>query len=584
MKKEINKKNKNIVVIVVLVVASLLLVGLLLWNALKDEEMSTEKYEAQQLELFEAAMAEDIETARGMDYEAAQDYFITSLYENQRTYSSDSVDLAANKLSVAVMGDTSGSTSGLLDGLSSMLEGFDLGSLLGGLLGGGGDITRTITMKSNTVCQSVSDSKYCVDKLSANVYITDVNSSKWAVLVHPFMTSGSLIYGSIGGMYEEQGYNILAPDLRGFGNSDGSVAMGYLESLDIYDWIKDLDSNWNNANRYGVSVKPDTIVVHGISLGGATTLQLATNPDIAAANGREPYTKTLTQLNVKGFVDDCGYTSMSGIITGMLSGGSTSQMSSLFGAFDISKMDFMSELENVLGDFNLEGFGEFDFTSELPIPGGDTTTGGYSSDYYEYFEQFSEQFGNMYEGFDNYTGGSNQYQNQIPGVDLDAWNSLADKYSSYGYDFGGNSMNDLLTGLKPTNNTGSATLMPVNNTSGNSSNVLDGVIGTVLMNLVGVGLTEENYDKYSNVFSNGRHFPAGSKVVIIHGTADTTVPHSNADTVAANVSPATLVHKWDAEGQPHAFVVVGSNKSEYSNLIANFTDCVNNSSCTSISR
>ena len=184
---------------------------------------------------------------------------------------------------------------------------------------------------------------------------------------------------------------------------------------------------------------------------------------------------------------------------------------------------------------------------------------------------------------------SNNYQNQIPGVDLDAWNSLVDKYSSYGYDFGnnsngGSSMSDLFNGLKPTNNTGSATLMPVNSVLGNSSNVLDGLIGTVLMNLVGVGLTEENYDKYSNVFSNGRHFPAGSKVLIVHGTSDTTVPHSNADTVAANVSPATLVHKWDAEGQPHAFVIVGSNKSEYSNLIANFTDCVNNSNCTSISR
>ena len=104
------------------------------------------------------------------------------------------------------------------------------------------------------------------------------------------------------------------------------------------------------------------------------------------------------------------------------------------------------------------------------------------------------------------------------------------------------------------------------------------------MTLVGVGLTDDNYDKYSNVFSLGRKFPVGSKVVIIHGTSDTTVPHSNADTVSANVAPATLVHKWDANGMPHAFVVVGSSKSEYTNLIANFTSCVNNSNCKSISR
>ena len=78
---------------------------------------------------------------------------------------------------------------------------------------------------------------------------------------------------------------------------------GYLESLDIYDWIKDLNENY--SVRYGVKTAPSTIIVHGISLGGATTLQLSTNPDIAAAKGM-PYTKNLTQLNVKGFVDDCG--------------------------------------------------------------------------------------------------------------------------------------------------------------------------------------------------------------------------------------------------------------------------------------
>lgn len=568
-----NNKKGTIIGIVILVGATLLLLVLLLWNILKnDEELSGNVYEVQQLELFSAAMYEDLETAKGMEYDAAQDYIITSLYENQRTYGgTKSVDLAANQLSLAAIGDSSNDSSKLLNDLTSMLEGFSVDSLLGGLVGTSSP-SKTITMKSNTVCQSVADQKYCVDKLSANVYITDTNSDKWAVLVHGNMMSGSLMYSAVGSMYTEQGYNVIAPDLRGFGNSDGSVAMGYLESLDVYDWIKDLNENWNNENRYGVNVAPNTIVVHGVSLGGATTLQLATNPDIAAANGTQPYTKNLTQLKVKGFVDDCGYTSMSGIITGMLSGGDTAQMSSLFSSLDISKLDFMSELQKVLDEFNIKGFENFDFSN---IESGGLTSS--NQDYFKYFEQFSNLFGQMYEGFENYSGNANQYQNQIPGIDLDSWNALFDKYGDNEYNFGD------LSGLLPTS---SSSIRPalMSASSTGTSNVLDGLVGKVLMNLVGVGLTEDNYDKYSNVFSSGRQFPAGSKVVIIHGTSDTTVPHSNADTVAANVSPATLLHKWDADGMPHAFIVVGSQKETYAKLISNFTKCITDSNCTSISR
>mgnify|MGYP006898639041 CR=1 FL=1 len=45
------------------------------------------------------------------------------------------------------------------------------------------------------------------------------------------------------------------------------------------------------------------IIVHGISLGGATTLQLATNPDIASASDNV-YNQNLDNLHVKGFIDE----------------------------------------------------------------------------------------------------------------------------------------------------------------------------------------------------------------------------------------------------------------------------------------
>ena len=67
--------------------------------------------------------------------------------------------------------------------------------------------------------------------------------------------------------------------------------------------------------------------------------------------------------------------------------------------------------------------------------------------------------------------------------------------------------------------------------------------------------------------------------MVIHGTLDTTVPHSNADTVEKNISPAILVHKWDAINQPHAFIVIGSQKEEYKTKVSKYLDCVEDNTC-----
>ena len=618
-----NTKKKSIIWVVVLVIAILLLAGLLLWNSLSKDNSTTVsvEYENDRLSMFNENFSKELDYVKNSNMTGEEgSYYLNSwLNDNASTYNSKSVDLVSFELS-SMLGGSFDSVTGLVDTVGSKLESFDVSNLLGGLLGGdNSEATRVITMRSNTACQSVSDSKYCVNKLSANVYVSNVNSNKWVVLVHPFMTSGALIYNAIGGMYEEQGYNVLAPDLRGFGNSDGSVAMGYLESLDIYDWIKDLNTNWSNSNRYGVNVAPTTIVVHGISLGGATTLQLATNPDIAAANGQEPYTKTLSQLNVKGFVDDCGYTSMSGIITGMLGSGSTVDLSSLFSSLNIDEVDFMSELQNVLDQYGVSGF-DFDL---------DSLTGNKNIvEKYKMYKEFSKQYSYLEDALSGDLSSSvvdkvNPYFNgqyDLGNVDL---GKIKDKYGSYYevpsvdnykdylnsakdyFDNAKDSLNDSNDYLdqykdkvdeykdKVTDQFGSwfssnsadnnAVVKPMNNNllSGNGD-FLDGIVGTALMNLVGVGLTEDNYAKYSDVFSEGRRFPVGSKVVIIHGTADTTVPTSNADTVANNVAPATLIKRWNVSGAPHAFVVIGTKTNEYSNVVANLTSCVENASCTSI--
>ena len=552
-----DKNNKKGYVIggIVLVILVVLLIIVWKFNTLNDGDIqNTNNYEAKQYKTFVEELSSYTEGINSeLDYDTAKMEIISEVMSKQKTYEDgNGVGYASNLIINTISADNSNSTSDLLETLNSLLD-----NLLDGIFAdSNSNLTTTLTMKSNTACNDDDiDAKYCVEKLSAKVYVVDANSDKWAVLIHGNMMNGKQMYSAVGSMYTEQGYNVIAPDLRGFGDSDGSVAMGYLESLDVYDWIKDLNHNWQS--KYGVNVAPETIVVHGISLGGATTLQLATNPDIASASGKEPYTYNLTQLNVKGFVDDCGYTSMSGIITGMLSIGDSAQMSTILSSLGISEIDFMSELKKQAEKLDISGLKDIDI---------DDLVSGKDTDYLKYLEQFNNEFNKVADELQKYESSNGSYQ--ISGLDID-------------------SIKDALSGLIPTSsiNNSRGNLVKMNSSLNiDTSGVLNGLVGKVLMNLVGLGLTDDNYNKYSDVFSEGRTFPQESKVVIIHGTSDTTVPHSNADTVASNISPATLLHKWDADGMPHAFIVVGSNKTEYTNLITNFTNCVTDTSCTNISR
>jgi len=84
---------------------------------------------------------------------------------------------------------------------------------------------------------------------------------------------------------EELGYDILLPALRYHAGSEGkAIQMGWLDRLDVMEWSK-----WGHEH-FGDSLQ----VVHGVSMGGATTMMLS---------GED------TPEYVRGFVEDCGYTS-----------------------------------------------------------------------------------------------------------------------------------------------------------------------------------------------------------------------------------------------------------------------------------
>lgn len=549
MSEEKNKSNKWVLWIgIIVVVIAIVFVVFKLFDF--SNEKTIETYETKQYKEYLSGLKEYASNMdSSVDVEEAKVDFLKKVQEYGKTYDDgDGTGYANTLLTNSVIENNDNDTGNFLNSIISILD-----SLLNTNIGGNSSIvSKTLTLKSYTVCETIGGD-YCLSDngLSANVYISDANSNKWAVLLHGVNMTGKQIYSTLGEMYTSQGYNVIAPDLRGAGKSEGKVAMGYLESLDTYDWIKDLNTNYA---RYGVNSKPETIVVHGVSLGSATTLQLATNPDIASASGGV-YSANLTELNVKGFVDDCGYASMTGIITGMLSLGDSSQSTALLGGFDIDVNNFMNELQNQIKNLNI---GDFSEINEIDITNG--------TELNEYLKEFSDKLNEYIENKkDNYPNVNDKNQIQIPEIDkneiIDWWNKYTISKQTYIID--------------------NYSINKVNNSfNKDSSSLLEDIIAKLLIKFGGIGLTEENYDKYANAFSSGRQFPKGSKVIIIHGDNDTMVPPSNADVIAANIGNAKLLYRWNVAKAPHAFIVVGSNKTEYTNLIGNFANCIANMQCS----
>lgn len=87
--------------------------------------------------------------------------------------------------------------------------------------------------------------------------------------------------------YEELGYNIFTPDLRGHGKSEGDyIGFGWHDRLDLIDWMKEIIENEGAETE---------IVMHGLSMGAAAVLM---------ASGEE------LPKNVKAIVADSPYTSV----------------------------------------------------------------------------------------------------------------------------------------------------------------------------------------------------------------------------------------------------------------------------------
>ena len=122
-------------------------------------------------------------------------------------------------------------------------------------------------------------------KLKGTEYIVNTENNKWAIVLHGYRSSPKSVL-TIGEHFSKEGYNVLIPNMRGCGESEGKyIGMGWLDKDDLQVWIKLIVEQNENSE----------IILHGSSMGSATVL-MASGDNLPS--------------NVKAIIADSGYTSV----------------------------------------------------------------------------------------------------------------------------------------------------------------------------------------------------------------------------------------------------------------------------------
>ncbi len=169
------------------------------------------------------------------------------------------------------------------------------------------------------------------DQLKLHAYsIKNQNdSNKWAIIFHGYSSDG-LQMTKYAKHFYDMGYNILIPDARGHGKSEGDyIGMGWHDRLDVVSWINNTVQLNNEAE----------IVLFGVSMGGATVMM---------ASGEE------LPKNVKAIIEDCGYSSVWGEFS--------YQLKAIFHLPAFPIMNFASAVTKIKADYTL---GEADTVKQV---------------------------------------------------------------------------------------------------------------------------------------------------------------------------------------------------------------------------
>lgn len=127
--------------------------------------------------------------------------------------------------------------------------------------------------------------------LKARYYPAKTATKKTMVLVHGF-GDNSLTLGNYIRFFHQSGYNVLAPDNRSHGYSQGKyIGFGWQDRQDLQNWIQQL------IKRKGSDVQ---IGLFGVSMGASTVMY---------------YLGLKVPAQVKTAIVDCGYASINGELT-----------------------------------------------------------------------------------------------------------------------------------------------------------------------------------------------------------------------------------------------------------------------------
>ncbi|MCR5594733.1 MAG: alpha/beta hydrolase [Lachnospiraceae bacterium] len=119
-------------------------------------------------------------------------------------------------------------------------------------------------------------------KLYGRFKLQEETTHKWIISVHGYRDDHRFMLPYVMGFYKA-GFNVFTQDNRAHGLSDGDyISMGWHDKDDVYEWIDCIRRMDPEAQ----------VIVHGVSMGGATTMMVS----------------GLNHPAVVGYIEDCGYT------------------------------------------------------------------------------------------------------------------------------------------------------------------------------------------------------------------------------------------------------------------------------------
>lgn len=128
-------------------------------------------------------------------------------------------------------------------------------------------------------------------KLSARYLTQEKKTNRTVIVAHGYMSDG-LAMGEFAEIFYEMGYDVLIPDNRAHGNSEGKyIGFGWLDRLDYLLWIDEIIKNKGSEEE---------IILFGVSMGASTVM-------MTSGEKLPP--------QVKLVIADCGYDTVQNELT-----------------------------------------------------------------------------------------------------------------------------------------------------------------------------------------------------------------------------------------------------------------------------